>query len=529
MNEPLASPTSDERAFGARHPQSAPSGQDGGPASFLRSVSWNYLGYFCELVAGVLLLAYVVRRVPVEDYGIYLLAQSIAGFLSILDFGLSNVLVQLYVATLTSKGMAEVGRMASTLFWTLMGTGVLGALVLSVLALLVPQLIRLPAQRTHTALALVILASATVALTLPAMALEDLCRAFHRFDRVNQVQVGMVALRVALTVAVLSAGKGIVALASVMALLALVRLILLWILAQAGIGGLSLRLFCFDVLRVQEAMRMSSWAFGDDLSRRIAMSADTMIVAGLGGFRQVALLGMGGKLPAHLYQFAIRGLSVMMPSLSRHYSQGDTAQLRKMYGNAFRVCVTGVLPLVVFAGICSRQLMEVWAGTAYRRAGPVLAWLLVFALSQVLEFPSDLVLYSHDRIRQAARFAMIESIAKIAAVLALVVPFGAAGAAAGIALTHWAVNLFAYLPEACRVAQARPFELGREALAGNGWLAAACAAGAAVLYVASGRLPAAWVFGACAAVCAIYGAIWLCCTVLPMKKAQARGVLAEAI
>ncbi len=302
-------------------------------ASFVRSVSWNYLGYLCEFIAGVLLLAYVVRRVPVEDYGIYLLAQSIAGFLYILDFGLSNVLVQLYVATWTSQGIAQVCRLASTLFWALMGTGTLGALVLSALAWLVPQMIKLPAQRTETTLALVILAAATVALTMPAMALEHLCQAFDRFDRINQVQIGMVVLRVGLTVAVLSAGKGIIALASVQALVSMVRLLALWTVAQAGIAGVSLRLFCFDTFRVRQAIGMSGWALGDDLSRRLAMSADTMIVAGLGSFRQVAMLGMGAKLPAHLFQFAARGLSVMMPSLSRHHSEGDTAQLRRAYGN----------------------------------------------------------------------------------------------------------------------------------------------------------------------------------------------------
>jgi O-antigen/teichoic acid export membrane protein len=503
--------------------------QSGGGVSLFRSVSWNYLGYFCELIAGVLLLAYVVRRVPVEDYGLFLLAQSVAGFLYILDFGLSNVLVQLYVGTLTSKGVAEVGRLASTLFWALMGTGAVGAMVLSLLALLVPQWMKLPAQRSHTVLALVVLASATVALALPAMAPEDLCRAFHRFDRINQLQAAMVVFRVVLTVAVLSAGKGIVGLAIVQALLSLVRLILLWTVAQSSIGGLSLRLFRFDAFRLRPAMRMSGWAFGDDLSRRIAMNADTMIVAGLGGFRQVAMLGMGAKLPAHLYQFALRGLSVLMPSLSRHYSEGDTAQLRNAYGKAFRVCLTGVLPLVLFAAICSRQLMEVWAGPPYRGAAPVLVWLLVFALSQVLEIPSDLVLYSHGRIRQAARFSIIESAAKIATVLALVVPFGAAGAAAGVALTHWSVNLFGYLPEACRVARLRRSELWREALAGNRGLAAVCAAGAAILYTASRQFPATWVFVACAGVCVIHAAVWLASTVLPMRKGEARNAAAAAV
>jgi hypothetical protein len=87
----------------------------------LRSVSWNYLGYIAEFVAGFLLLGYVLRRVPVEDYGIYLLALSVTGFLYLLDCGLSNILIQLYVGVFTSKGILEVNRLASSLFVAMLG------------------------------------------------------------------------------------------------------------------------------------------------------------------------------------------------------------------------------------------------------------------------------------------------------------------------------------------------------------------------------------------------------------------------
>jgi O-antigen/teichoic acid export membrane protein len=505
--------------------------------SFVRSVSWNYLGYFCEFAAGVLLLAYIVRRIPVQDYGIYLLAQSIAGFLYILDFGLSNVLVQLYVSAATSKGITEVSRLASTLFVALLAVSSLGAAVLSLAALAVPHAIKLPSAHTALAVRVLIVAAFTVPLTMPALALEHLCQAFHRFDRVNQIQIGVVALRVVLTVAAMSAGKGIVGLAAVQAVVAAARLLGLWVAARGEISGLSFHRLRFDGFRVREAIKASGWAFGDDLSRRIGMSSESVILAGLGSFSQVAMFGMGSKLPAHIFHFAVRGFSVMMPSLSRHYNEGDTAQLRESYRNAYRVCLTGLLPLVLFMAICSRQLVEVWAGAAYRDAGPVLAWLLLLALSQVVEFPSDLVLYSHDRIRQAARFSVAETVGKIAFALALVVPFGAAGVAAGVAVWHWCVNLFGYLPEACQVAEMRPQELWREALSGSGGQGttgsgagqvAVFAAGALALYVGSRHLPAAAVFVACAAVCAIYAAVWLACTARPMWKAPRRDLPATA-
>jgi O-antigen/teichoic acid export membrane protein len=506
----------------------------GAGVSFVRSVSWNYLGYICEFAAGVLLLAYVVRRVSVEDYGIYLLAQSLAAFLYLLDFGLSNVLVQLYVAAFTSKGMAAVSRLASSLFVALLALGTLGAVALSLAAMAVPELVKLPAAQTSLALRVLVVAAFTVPLTMPSMALDHLCQAFHRFDRINQVQIAMVVLRVGLTVAVLEAGKGIVGLAVVQAVVALVRLLGLWAAARGGVQGFHFHPLRFDLARVGAALRAGGWAFGDDVARRAGTNSAPAILAGLSSFGQVAMFGLGGRLPAHLFQFAARGLSVMMPSLARHYNESDTERLRESYRNAYRVCLTGLLPLAVFAAICSRQLMEVWAGVAYRAAGPVLAWLLLLALSQVLEFPSDLVLYSHDRIRQAARFSAIETVALVVAALALARPFGAAGVAAGVALAHWCVNLFGYLPEACRVAKMRPWELWRAALGGFGGRqavgqSAAFAAGAAALWVGAHRLTPVEVFVACIAVGALYAAVWAACTLRPMWKAAKQEQPAAAV
>jgi len=491
------------------------------------------VGYFCELGSGVLLLAYVVRRIPVDDYGIFLLAQSLAGFLFLLDLGLSSVLVPLYVSTFARKGMAGVSRLASTMVVTLLGLGVAGAVVLSLAALLMPELIRLPAAHMAVAVQVLIPVSAAVCLMLPQMALEQLCMAFHRYDRVNQVQIALVALRVPLTVAVLSAGKGVVALAWVQLVLSLVRLAALWAVTSSGISGMSLRWSCFDGQCLREATRMSRWAFGDDVSRRIGMNAETVILAALGSFEQVAMFGMGSKLPAHMFQFAARGMSVLIPTLSQHHQEGDKAALRTTLCNAYRVCLTGFVPLATYGVICSPALVETWAGPAYLGAGPVLAWLLVSALSFVVMFPCDLVLYSHNRIPQAARFSLIETVGKIGLALLLAGRYGAVGVAAGVAIWHWCVNLSCYLPAACRVAEMRPWELWRAALTGtfrasggpersermaNRLQVGAFVVSAAALAGTTRHLAPAEVFAACGAVSLLYAATWMYCTAFPMWK-----------
>ncbi|WP_348260951.1 oligosaccharide flippase family protein [Telmatobacter sp. DSM 110680] len=509
----------------------------------MRSVTWNYLGYFCEFVAGVFLLAFVVRKLPVDDYGIYLLAQSLAAFLYLLDFGLSNVLVPLYVSTFARGGIAEVSKLASCLVMTLLGMGIAGATGLSLAAMLMPELIRLPTARMALAVQVLIVVSAAVCLMLPQMALEHLCQAFHRFDRVNQVQIAAVAMRVVLTLVVLDAGKGILALAGVQVAVSLSRLAGLWLVASTGISGLSLRLFSFDTDRLREAIGLSRWAFVDDVSRRIGMNTETVVLAALGSLNQVAMFGIGGKLPAHLYQFAVRGLSVLVPTLTQHHAEGDTAQLRSTFCNAYRVCLTGVVPLATFGSIGARPLIAIWAGPAYLGAAPVLSWLMISALSMVILTPSDMVLYSHNRIGQAAWFSCIETLGKILVVLALAARYGAVGAAAGVAVWNWCVNLFCYLPAACKVAEMRPWELWRAALMGSSGASGqqaqsertsnllqggAYVACAVVLAVGVRHLAALEMFAACVGVSLLYFAVWVGCTALPMWRrasAEAPAVL----
>ncbi|HEY1581107.1 MAG TPA: oligosaccharide flippase family protein [Terracidiphilus sp.] len=504
--------------------------------NLVRSVSWNYAGYLFEFGSGLLLLAYVVRRVTVHDYGIYLLAQSLAAFLYLLELGMGSVLVPLYVSTYAQKGIAEVGKLASSLAIMLLGLGAAGAFVLSLLALLVPRLLHLPTKQTSLAVHVLITMSVAVSLTLPQMPLEQLCKAFHGFDRVNQVQIAAVVLRVVLTVTVLASGKGIVALAVVQVAVSLLRLAGLWLVTPAAVAGLSLTPR-FHRSLLPDVLRMSRWAFGDDISRRIGMNAEQVILGALGSFEQVAIFGVGSRLPAHMYQFAARGLTVLLPTFSQHHADRDTVQLRATFSNALRICATCLLPLSTFAVICARALMSIWAGQAYIKAAPVLSWLLFSALAIILTLPSDIILYSHNRVRQAARFSILETLGKILIALALAARFGAVGVAAGVAIWHWCVNLFFYLPAACRVAEMHPSEIWRNtAIASsraksdrtaNLVLFIAYVAGIASLAVGMRILPASAVFAAFIFVCLLYAAVWVNFVALPMWR-QAR-IKASAI
>ena len=161
----------------------------------------------------------------------------------------------------------------------------------------------------------------------------------------------------------------------------------------------------------------------------------------------------------------------------------------------------------------------------------MLAWLLFSALSMIVMLPSDMVLYSHGRIPQAARFSVLETLGKIGIALAMAGHYGALGVAAGVAVWHWFVTLFCYLPAACRVAGLGPWELCRAALTGSSYgerdqaqrMANSIQGGvyvmcAAALAAGMRLLTPSEMFVACILISLLYVAVWANCTALPMWK-----------
>lgn len=490
------------------------------PVSILHSAAWNYLGYFAEFLAGVLLLAYIVRRVSVAEYGIFLLGMSLSGLVYLLDFGLSNVLVQSYVATECASGRLEVSRLVSATTLALAGVGAAGALFFGGIALFLPGPFDISPRYVHEAATVLILLAISAQITLAATPIDNLYQAFHRYDRINQIQVATVFLRVSLTIVLLARGGGIIALAWTQLITSAVRVAALWLVLPVSVPGVRFTFGYGGWLHLRKVWRASRWAFLDDLSRQAARSSDSIILASVGPVSSVALFGVGSKLPNLLWTVVNRGLAVVLPSMSNEHVRRDEEQLGRIYANAFRICFTGLLPLVVFGMMCARPLLVWWAGEGYGAAAPVMCWLLLAMFSLALEHSSDLLLYSRGQVPTAARIAILEAVANIALSVALVFRYGAAGLAAGTAISHLVISLTWYTPTACKQVNLPYRRLWSGALSGSGILMVFLLASAAAM-AGVWQFLSPWTRIGAGVLCGIiYAGLWANQIALPMWRGQ---------
>ena len=488
------------------------------PVRTARNIAWNYAGYGLQIGINIGLTWYIVRKVSVVEYGLFLFVMSLSSALYLLDMGISSVLVQAFVEAFTLGGKERVNELLSTAFLALAALGALGALILCGLAFFLPGPFKIPPPYVHEAFLIFIIAAFILQIGFPAMAIEQVYQASHRYDRTNQAQLLSAALFLAFSILVLAMGYGIVALALVQLAAAVVRLLLLTAALPATLPGFHLTLARFSWTRLKPLIHLSKWAFLGNLSASLFDMLVWLMLGSLASMKEAALFGLAGKPAKQLWNLVDRGANVTLPLLSRAAADNELASLRQTYLRTQKLVFGAILPFIVLGSIFARPLILVWAGSNYRGAAVVMQWLLLAALSQALTYPADLLLYACGEVKRAAVISMCSSAISIVAALLLVSRYGAAGLAAGMAVSQLIFNCGWFMGAACRVSGASAGEVLHALLDGLQWPVAVLAAEIAFTLLFATRMSAPGLVSAAVAAGLVYFALWGLRTALPLYR-----------
>ena len=488
------------------------------------SVAWNYAGYACQIAFNLGLTWYIVRKITVVEYGLFLFIMSLSATLYLLDMGISSVLVQAYVEAASVAGKDRVNELLGASFVALGALSAIGAFIFCGLALFLPGPFKIPAPYLHEASLVFIVAAVILLVGLPTIAVEQVYQASHRFDRLNQVQLVTASFLVALSILVLAAGYGIVALAVVQLVVSCIRLIALIALLPASVPGARLNPARFNCSVLKPLLHLSKWAFLSHLSASLFDMLVWLILGSLSSMREVALFGLAGKPTKQLWNFVDRGANVTLPLLSKAAAEGDSARLRQTYLGTEKLVLGAVLPFIILGFVFARPFIVVWAGSQYAGAALIMRWLLLAALAQTLAYPSDLVLYACGEVKQATKISAWSSAISILAALLLVTRYGAAGLAAGMAAAQIVFNCGWFAWAACRVSGASPAALLRSSCEGLLWPLVALAAEIGIARGFWSHLSALGLVLFAIAAGLVYLAFWGLRTVLPLYRGYAEVV-----
>lgn len=343
-----------------------------------RNAAYNTLDTAALPILMLAATPFVLPRLGLEKYGIWMLANSIAATLSFFNVGLGDATVR-YVSAYRSRG--DHDAVLAVLRSTLVLYGLIGVALAVVLALGAGAIVEVldvrPEARLATELALQV-AGATLAVRTLELVFISVLRGIERYDLTAKVTIAEKVASVGLAVVIAWAGGGVVAILIATLIVTAIGLIVHAAITNYALKGLSFwRRVNWSSLREILGFGVFSWLQG--LGGILFGHVDRVLVGALLGVRSLAFYTICTYLAMQVHLLTSAGFHFIFPALSRVAETKGKEALRDVYGDALRLSLATVAVLTGVLALLSKPILTAWLGGEFAAQAHVLLSLLALA------------------------------------------------------------------------------------------------------------------------------------------------------
>ncbi|MCK5378212.1 MAG: hypothetical protein KAJ78_02360, partial [Acidobacteria bacterium] len=320
---------------------------------------------------------YLLKRITPEEYSLLPVLYSVMAFAPLLTFALTAGLGRYIVEAYARHDDKRITQIVSTMFPILCGAGLVFLAVGWTFAWHIDKILNIAPERLWDARIMMALLMFSAAVTLPVSPFGVGFFVRQKFVLQNLIGVGTEVFRLSLLFTLLFG----------------ISTRVLWVVtasACAGILGqiinvvISRRLvptlrFCPSYIHWPIAKELTSfggWSFVVQFANTIRSSADPIILNRLAGSFDVTCFYLGSLPFRLLQQFHLAARSSLPPVVMGLYAKEEYVRLQSIYLRVGRYSLWTSLFVAVPAIIFSQELMTLYVGSGFVRAGYVMALML---------------------------------------------------------------------------------------------------------------------------------------------------------
>lgn len=402
----------------------------------VRNALSNVGGTLVGLVTGFVTMPLVVHHLGPAEFGLWVLATGLVGYVGVLDLGLSPTLVNETAALLARDepdARRRLGETASTIFAVYAVLGALGGIVLAAVGWAAPALFQVPPDDLGTFRIVLLVVGLQTALGLPMSVWNGLLSGLQAFQLLNAIGVVTTIVRAAVTVSLVLAGQGLVTLVAASFAITLVAWTVACWAAHRRIPGLRVRPSGFRRARLREIGRFSTAMVVWTLAGAALHQLDRILI---GVFLPVAALTtyeVGARLAVYSRTVMHSWLSIVMPATSSLAARGERGRLRALYLRSTRwVLATYGGVAVALIGL-GGPLVRLWMGDGFGESYVVMSLLVAGSLVQSQNVVAHVMLPGMRELRVFTRFMAVYPVVTATCAVTGIVTGGLVGLAAGTA------------------------------------------------------------------------------------------------
>jgi len=400
------------------------------PKTITENVVWNFLGQGWLFVLALVATPFIIRRLGVDLYGIYVLIAIVIDYFAFLQFGVGTAAVK-YVAEHLSRGDAEGVR---DTFWTGMilhgAMGCLGMLLIFAFSeFLIDRLFNVPPPARSTAVAVLRIGSVGFLISMVIVLAGGAIRAAGRFDLLNGMSILLGTLQIASAVILLYRGYE---LSDV-------------VLSNVVIQGVGLGLHGCCVARLYPFLGSPRWnkgvfrqllRFGGFVTLSgvigpILSDVEKLFITSLRSVSALAYYAVPFSLMSRLSVLPSAFSAVLFPAISALHGSNNREAIRDLYRRSTLYLLLLYSAPLTFFLFFGGPFLSLWVGPDFAEQSTVVLWILGFAgLVNAAAYPASTVLQGLGKPQWPALFHLAELVLYLPAGFLLIGTYGIKGAAA---------------------------------------------------------------------------------------------------
>ncbi len=401
----------------------------------LRNISSGFGGTAIILLINFALMPFVLEYIGKVGFGIWVLVNSLVGYMGFLDVGLQPTLVKKTSEYLAADDREGLQKIVNTTLLIYVVVGILVGMVVFALAPYLPRLLNVPEQDVSVFTMVVYIVGFQTALGFPMTLWRGLVGGLQDYHAINIINITSNVLRAALTYVLLLNGYGLLGLVWLgFGISALVWCgNYLWV--RFRIPYLRITPDDIDFGKLRDLMKFSGSMFVWGLAGQSLGDLDKLLIGIFLPLSSVAVYEVGYRI-YNYSRIILYSMVTILPTAADLQVKNDTYSLRSLYLNGTRYLILAYTIATAGLLIFGRAFVRLWLGAGYEEAVAILNILLIGSLYQAQNVIAHVMLPGMNRLRVFTLIMSAYPVVKIVLGVLLIKLIGLQGIALATTLTY---------------------------------------------------------------------------------------------
>lgn len=389
---------------------------------------FNFVGRFCSFLVILLLTPYILSRLSVSEFGVWVLLSVFVTTFNLLDLGLGSSFIKYISHYHAQQDYGRVNRVLclGLLFYIAFG------IALTVLGLLLEpflfEIFRIKAQPGVYFLVLIAFSINNIALMLVST-----LKGLQRMDQSNAVEIKMTLPNLVGTIVFLEAGFGMLGLALNAVFVSIVTTFMAFLSVKRADSRITFEWY-LDWSLMKEMFGYGARLQVSRLGGLVCFQVDKLIISRFLGVAAVSFYEVSSRLTLFMRALPLVMISALIPAMSELGVRKDRARILKAYLLASKYVVMLTVGLVAFVIIEADSLLRLWLGNGFESSVVLVQVLAIGYGVNVMGGAASQTGAGIGHPEFDMKGTVLLTILNPILSLLLVQRFGAAGAAAGTSL-----------------------------------------------------------------------------------------------